>query len=208
MRKAIGIILAVLAASAGAQTGLRGSPKILSVCEVLGAYRRYAGNAVAIVGRLESSVSLTDHYEYLSQDGCRRAIVTHGHKWSNEIQLWGWDEGMPRPPREHAKFDPTALAAKLALVRRTTMLGVHKEPRLQVQAHHSSEEVDVPNEWVVAYGRIVLLPRLEDNCGVDGCGGDNVPLLLLVEEYNLHVLGEDGGLQPTSRLPFGDAGRH
>jgi hypothetical protein len=41
-----------------------GQVKVLTVCEVLGNVPRYADTAVAVVGRMERSVSLTDHYEF------------------------------------------------------------------------------------------------------------------------------------------------
>jgi hypothetical protein len=61
-----------------------GQVEVLTVCEVLGNVPRYADTAVAVVGRMESSVSLTDHYEYLSQDRCEHPVIAHGHAWSDK----------------------------------------------------------------------------------------------------------------------------
>jgi hypothetical protein len=53
------------------QHNLDARVKVLTVCEVLAAVNRFADTAVAVVGRMERSVSLVDHYEFLSQDGCK-----------------------------------------------------------------------------------------------------------------------------------------
>ena len=108
---------------------------MLTVCEVLGDVNRYADTAVAVVGRMERSVSLIDHYEFLSQDRCEHPAITRGHTWSNKIQIWAdWEEGMPRPPSDGAKLQAAVLAAKLSFVRRTTRLGFTKS--------HDSRQTD------------------------------------------------------------------
>ena len=82
-------LMLVADVAAGQQTsGTR--VQVLTVCEVLGNMDRYAGAAIVIVGRMESSVSLIDHYEFLSQDHCERPVMTHGHVWSNKIHTGGW----------------------------------------------------------------------------------------------------------------------
>src|SRR5437899_1346635 len=83
------------------QQELHGEMRVLSVCEVLGNVNRYADTAVAVVGRMERSVGLIDHYEFLSQDRCENPVITHGHTWSNKIQIWtASEEGMPKPPSD------------------------------------------------------------------------------------------------------------
>ena len=127
------------------QQELHGQVKVLSVCEVLGNVNRYADTAVAVVGRMERSVGLIDHYEFLSQDRCENPVITHGHTWSNKIQIWMLsEEGMPKPPSDRPKLERAALAAKLSVVRKTTKLGSHEEPRLDVRGHPST--ATVPNE--------------------------------------------------------------
>lgn len=62
--------------------------KVLTVCEVLGDVTHHADTAVAVVGRMERSVSRIDHYEFLAQDRCEHPVVTHGHVWSDKVQIW------------------------------------------------------------------------------------------------------------------------
>jgi hypothetical protein len=45
-------------------------PKVVTVCEVIGNVTQYRDHAVVIVGRMDRSVSVIDHYEFLAQDGC------------------------------------------------------------------------------------------------------------------------------------------
>ena len=72
---------------------------MLTVCEVRGDHNRYADAAIAVVGRMERSVSLIDHYERLSQGRCKHPVRRKD------------------------------VAAKLQTVRKTTKLGSHQEPR-------------------------------------------------------------------------------
>ena len=186
--------VSVIAGVAAGQQTTDSRVKVLTVCEVLGDVNRYADDAVAIVGQLERSVSLIDHNEYLSQAKCEHPMVTHGHKWSNKIQILAyWEEGMPRPPDNSPKLDDAVVAAKLSVIRKTTKLGVHQEPRFkgEGQSIAYSHLAIVSNEWGVAYGRIVKSPRLDEDCGSDGCGGDDVPLILIVNERQVHALGAD-----------------
>ncbi|SPF42136.1 hypothetical protein SBA4_290018 [Candidatus Sulfopaludibacter sp. SbA4] len=167
--------------------------KLLTVCEVLGGVNRFADSAVAVVGRKERSVSVIDHYEFLSQDRCDHPVITHGHRWSNKIQIWvDWEEGMPKPPSDSPTLQGAVLAAKLSVVRKTTRLGSHQEPRFKADGHPSTASGAVPNEWAVVYGRIVRSPRLDENCGVAGCGRDDAPLIIIAEPSEVHKLGDNG----------------
>ena len=181
------------------QQRLSGQVKVLTVCEALGNANLYADAAVAVVGRMERSVSLTDHYEFLSQDRCEHPIVTNGHVWPGKIQIWTtWEEGMPRPPSERPKLERPAIALKVSMVRKTTKLGSHREPQFQADGR-SIGSAKVPNAWAIVYGRIVRVPNLNEDCGAGGCGGDDVPLVIIAEPYNVHGLGRDGTLLPEER---------
>ncbi len=176
--------------------------KVLTVCEVLGNVTHFADTAVAVVGRMERSVSLTDHYEFLAQDRCEHPIVTHGHVWSDKIQIWAaWEAGMPKPPSDRPKFDRSVVASKLVIVRKTTKVGFHQEPQFKKdgQSIVRTQTAEVPNEWAIVYGRIVRVPDLDEDCGAGGCGGDNVPLVIIVEPYNVIRLGEDATLLPEKK---------
>jgi hypothetical protein len=181
--------LMVLANVAGGQQVSGSGVKVLTACELLGDMNSYADSAVAVVGQLERSVSLIDHYEYLRQDGCEHPVVTHGHKWSNKIQIWtDWEEGMPKPPSNSPKLDQGIVAAKLSAVQKTTRLGSHQEPRFKTEGKSTTT---VPNEWAVVYGRIVRSPRLDEDCGRRGCGGDDVPLIIVAKDEQVHTLGRN-----------------
>ena len=178
--------------------------QVLTVCEVLGDVDHYAGNAIAIVGRMESSVGLIDHYEFLSQDPCERPVITHGHIWPNKIQIWTFsEEGMPKPPTDKPTLDRAVVAAKLAAVRKTTKLGTHREPGLDARGHPSTHLV--PNDWVVVYGRIVRSPVLEKDCGRSGCGGFDVPLIVMTGADQVHRIRGDGTPLPSEKI-VGPAG--
>jgi hypothetical protein len=174
-------------------------PPVLTVCEVLGDVARYADRAVIVLGRIESSVGLIDHYEFLSEDQCEQPLITHGHLWSNKIQIWaGWDPGMPKPPRAKPQLEPPTLAAKLLIVRRTTKLGFHDEPYFKKDGNSVvyAGTTPKPNEWSAVYGRIMKNPDLNEHCDVEDCRGHNVPLMIIAEPYNVHRLAEDGRLLP------------
>ena len=113
-----------------------GQVKVLTVCEVLGDAAHYADTGVAVVVRMERSVGLIDHSEFLSQDRCEHPVITHGHVWSDKIQIWAaWEPGMPKPPSDRPKFERSVVAPKLLIVRKTTELGVHQEPQFKADGH-------------------------------------------------------------------------
>ncbi|HTS50674.1 MAG TPA: hypothetical protein VMH05_22165 [Bryobacteraceae bacterium] len=191
------LVAAMVATGSAAEQESKRQVKVLTVCEVLGGMQRFAGTAVAVVGRMERSVSIEDHYEFLSQDRCERPVVTHGHIWPDKIQIWAnREEGMPKPPSDRPKLKVPVVARKLTAVRATTDLGTHQEPRFKVEGHSLiyTQTAAVPNQWAVVYGRIATAPNLNQDCGADGCGGDDAPLAILAEPYNVHMLREDGTL--------------
>jgi hypothetical protein len=54
----------------------------------------------------------------------------------------------------------------------------------------------VSNEWALVYGRIAKTLRLDDDCGIDGCGGDDVSLVLIAKTQEVHKLASG---DPPSR---------
>jgi hypothetical protein len=179
-----------------------GRVKVLTVCEVLGDARLYADTAVAVVGRMERSVSLIDHYEFLSQDQCEYPVITHGYTWSDQIQVWSdWEAWMPKPPSDRPKLERLVVATKLSIVRKTTKLGSHQEPQFKAEGRSIvySNNAEAPNEWAVVYGRIVRVPNPDEDCGADVCGGDNAPLVIIAEPYNVHRLRDDATPLPDDK---------
>lgn len=179
-----------------------GQLKVLTVCEVLGNLPLYADNAVAVVGRMERTVSLIDHSEFLSQDRCGHPVITHGHTWSDKIQVWAaWEAGMPKPPSDRPKFEASVVAMKLSIVQKTTKVGSHQEPQFKADERSIaySHTAEVPNEWAVVYGRIVKVANLNEECGADGCGGDKVPLIIIAEPYNIRRLCDDATPLPEDK---------
>jgi nitrogen fixation protein len=145
---------------------------------------------------MDHSVSLIDHYEFLSQDHCEHPIVTHGHMWPSKIQIWsGWEKGMPKPPSDRPALKQTVIAAKLSVVERSTKLGSHREPQFDAGGHPIAA-AEVQNEWAVVYGRIVRSPKLNHDCGVGGCGGDDVPLIIIAELTQVRRVTVDGNIMP------------
>jgi hypothetical protein len=146
---------------------------------------------------MESTVGLIDSYEFLSQDQCEHPVVTHGHVWSNKIQVWIYPEaGWPAAPTDKPVLDRAVVAAKLDAVRKTTVLGTHTVPGLNAKGPRT---VVVPNAWAVVYGRVVPVPNLNQDCGVKGCGGMNVPLVVLAEPDQVRRLAIDGSQLPPDR---------
>jgi hypothetical protein len=79
---------------------------------------------------MERSVSMVDHYEFISQDYCDRPVVTRGHVWSNKIHVWvDWEEGMPKPPSDRPKLQDAVVSAKLSAVSKTTKLAIARLSR-------------------------------------------------------------------------------
>lgn len=188
---AVAVVVVLLPGVAFGQSNARNRVKVVTVCEVLDNLNLYANTAVLVVGRYERSVSLTDHFEFLTQDGCERPVVTERQVSPNKIQVFlYWEKGMPKPPKERLKLHPTVFAAELSVIRKTTILGFHKEPQFKKEGNtiKYSGQGDVPNEWAVAYGRIVADP----NPGKKDNGFIGVPLGMIVEPYNFYCLNNDG----------------
>lgn len=196
------MITAVIATGSALGQNSKSETRVLTVCDVLGQMSRYAGSSIAVVGRIERTVSLIDHYEFLSQDKCEHPVVTHGHVWLSEIQIeTAWEAGMPKPPRNRPKLNQSLLARKLSMVRRTTELGTYQRPQFKTEGHSIvyTGTAAVPNKWGTVYGRIMRVPDLNEDCGTDGCGGDNVPLVIIAEPYNVYGLKEDGTVLTDER---------
>ena len=105
---------------------------------------------------------------------------------------------MPKPPGDRAKFERTRITAKLSEVRRTTALGSHEEP--QLNAEGKVRTAIVPNQWAFVYGRLVKTPRLDEDCGPDGCGGDDVPLVIIANEQSTPSVIHRRGSSPAIHL--------
>ena len=203
MRTATGSLIAVMMTTGIIVGQQRSKGQVrLTVCEVLGNVTHYADTAVAVVGRMERSASLTDHYEFLSQDRCEHPVITHGHTWSDKIQVWAaWEAGMPKPPSDRPKLERSVVASKLSILRKTTKLGSHQALQFKADGHSIvySHSAKVPHEWAVVYGRIVRAANLSEDCGAEGCGGDNVPLIIIAEPYNIRGLRDDATPLPKDK---------
>jgi hypothetical protein len=179
-------------------------PKVVTVCEVLGNPTQYRDSVVAVVGRLYWISSLIDGSEFLTQDQCGKPIVTKGFEWPNMILIWSHSEdGFPKPPSDEPNLAQELVAKQLAVVRQTTKLGVHKQPRIRVTDGSTTySEADVPNEWAILYGRVIGSPNLsKEPCNNDelGCRGFmGAPIAIIVEPKNIHVLNGDGTLHGAS----------
>jgi hypothetical protein len=157
--------------------------KPVTVCETLLNETAYKGRAVAVVGRLERSVSLIDSTEYLAQDACGAGTASRILIWADLDPADG-----PEPPKEQPNLDSRVLASKLAKIRKTTALGTHVEPRYKKVENRItfSHFADVPNEWAVVYGKLVKIPEE---------GEDGVRLSLVVVRQNVQILDANGTLR-------------
>lgn len=106
---------------------------------------------------------------------------------------------MPHPPSERPDLDHSNVAANLSTVRKTTKLGTHKEPAFKAEDHEIRDtgEADVPNQWAVVYGRVVFVPNLTEKRGGPGCGGFDVPVILMATPFNVHGVRGDGSFVPA-----------
>jgi hypothetical protein len=80
------------------------------------------------------------------------------------------------------------LAAKLVEVRKTNVLGTHREPVCKNVENHLtfSHFADVSNEWAVVYGMLVKVPEE---------GEDGVRFSLFVVRQNVQILDANGALR-------------
>jgi hypothetical protein len=175
--------------------------KPVTVCDALADRNKFNGKPVAIVGRVDCRRSIIDQVCFLAEDRCEQPVTADGYAWPNKVLIVDyWEEGMPRPP-SRSVIDQDTLAKKLALVRKSTTLGSHKEPRFKAEDRTStkSDVADVNDEWGMAYGVVFTTPNLrKDNCGDEiGCGGfDGAPIALITVRNALKKLGGGNNARP------------
>jgi hypothetical protein len=176
--------------------------KSITVCEALANRENLSGKPVAIVGRIDCSRSLIDEVCFLAEDRCQQPVTTDGYAWPNKVLIIDyWEEGMPKPPATSPPVDQQILSKKLSLVRKSTTLGLHWEPRFRRvgDAITFSHYADAKDEWGIAYGLLFTPARLrKDNCGDEiGCGGFNgAPIALITNPHALQELGTDKNAAP------------
>jgi len=183
------IRVVVLIACAGvllAQGNKNDAVRMLTVCELLADRQALHDKNVAVVGRLDCGHSLIDNPCRLTADRCDRTIITpDGHRWPNQVYLGDWEEGAPRPAHTDFHIDQAVLDQKLSLLRSTTKLGFHKEPRYKTEGRVIvfSHREDVRDKWAVAFGRVYSPRGLAwDKCGDHpACGGYyEAPVALII----------------------------
>lgn len=170
------------------QSKADGRVTVVTVCEVVDNPKLYADSPVAVVGGLESSGYLIDHYEFLFQGGCEHPVTSEGKVWPNKILIWPYsEEGFPKAPIHRPELRLDIVRAKLSMVRKTTKLGFHGH-------------ANAPNEWIVVYGRICSTPNLgKKDCGIaPGCRGfDGAPLAIMAAPYHIYRVRKDGTPAPA-----------
>jgi hypothetical protein len=171
--------------------------KPVTVCESLADHKKFSGKPIAIVGRIECGASLIDHVCFLVEDRCDQPNRTDGHAWPNKVLIVNyWEEGMPKPPSTIPEIDQATLVKKLSLVGKSTVLGLHKEPRFKAEGQTVtfSHLADVKDEWGIAYGLFFTTPKLrKGDCDDEsGCGGfDGAPVALITLPNALRPLNAD-----------------
>lgn len=173
---------------------------VVSVCEVLANLNDYGNSVIAIVGRLDVTGVIYDRRHYVSQDQCENPIVADDFVWPNRILIATTHEkGLPNPPTDTPDLSLPLLVDKLASMRGKTILGVRNEFRV----NKSGELVNfiARNSWVVAYGHTYSPSHLTtaESCKEVGCNGfaGRVPLIIMVDPKNVHLLNEDGTFNDT-----------
>jgi hypothetical protein len=200
-----GVVCIIVMVTGLAAQATNGTVKLVTVCDILGDAAQYDGKTVAVLGRADCSPNLTDTSCFLAEDQCTQPLVTHGYRWPTKIWLqcaYG-DEFSPQLSREKLLIDELAIAEKLAVVRRSTKLGVHREMVFSTE-DKTPRWANLRDEWGVAYGLIVFRPKLKpgDNCSDDaGCGGWNeTPVMLVVRtELNNFKTFPDDKYQPQPK---------
>jgi hypothetical protein len=176
-------------------SSLRPSKKLkpVTVCEALAHRKRFSGKPIAIIGRIDCGSSLIGHICFLAEDRCEQPVRSDGYTWLNEVMIIDyWEQGMPKPPAIMPEIDQNTLARKLSMVRKSTTLGWHKEPRFKTSGRSItfSHFARTDDEWVLAYGILFTPLKLKDNCGVDmGCNRfDGAPAALITTPDALRTL--------------------
>src|SRR5579862_5764358 len=148
------IVLALVAAVLPVMICGQETVKPVTVCEVLSNPQNFGDKPVAIVGRLDCTFSIENSC-YLVEDRCGQPFVSDGKTWPNKI----WIEFVfPAAPKSNVEIGPSALSDCISAVRKSTSLGTHRVMLLK-----SKDGVlvpdrwsDQPDEWGVAYGRILI----------------------------------------------------
>ena len=137
--------------------------KPLTVCEILADTKRFGSTPVAVLGRLDCPSSM-ENACYLIEDRCDRPVVSADHTWPSKI----WIEFIrPAAPKSKVEVDQAILSERLSVVRKSTKLGTH---RIVLFKGKNGVVVpdrwsDQPDEWTLAYGRILITKALQHYSG-------------------------------------------
>ena len=137
------------------QTQAEEPVKVVTVCEILLGGAEFNGKTIAVLGRFAGS----DEGQWLLEDECVRKVEVNGAAWKSSV--WLERRGNPSQATSSAPtLNQDSLNAKLEQAGTTTKLGKH----VQYQCTVSFEDgkagktecgfPEVPDQWVVAYGRV------------------------------------------------------
>ena len=138
--------------------------KSVTVCEVLANPKKISGTPVAIVGRLDCLDLIIEHPCWLVEDNCTRPFISNGFTFPNKI----WIEFVfPATPKSNVEINASTLSDNLSVLRKSTKLGTHRVMLLKNKDGVLVFEKwsDQPDEWGVAYGRIVITKGLQHYSG-------------------------------------------
>lgn len=129
----------------------------LTVCEVLERLHSLRGKRVAILGRLDCESDPIDAPTcFLAETSCRRVPTVESETFTPSIFL---QNRGANAPHAKAKLNNVALQTKLKLIQERTTLGTHKEwIGKQTDGKINWGWDEMPDQWAVAYGRLVLAP--------------------------------------------------
>jgi hypothetical protein len=126
------------------QSKADGRVTVVTVCEVVDNPKLYADSPVAVVGGLESSGYLIDHYEFLFQGGCEHPVTSAGKVWPNKILIWPYsEEGFPKTPVDRPELRREIVFAKLSMLRKTTYVASTATPMRRTNGSSCTAESPV-----------------------------------------------------------------
>jgi hypothetical protein len=128
---------------------------LLTVCELLENVDQYAGNVVAVVGRLSSAPF---DGAWLSENGCSSKVPSSDPHWPYAVFLGCFEDKRPNPADGKLDINAEALKAKLDRLRRTTQLDYYT-PLVAPRPGEAARKPQPKKEtWAAAFGRIKPSP--------------------------------------------------
>ena len=126
--------------------------KLLTVCEAWANLNQYAGQPIAVVGRLSRNAM---DGGWLSQNGCGTKVRTGDANFPFALQIICITGSNPPIPWPDFHFDPVTLKTKLKQLRKSTRLEYYDDFTLpRAGTNEQSKKIRRKETWMAVYGRI------------------------------------------------------